>query len=177
MVTVAAFGTPVVDSLAASASAPCRWVFWRGEGCTDCLPGYYGASCQQQCPGGPCNTCGQHGVCSDGFTGTGRCTCFSDRVNGYWTGLGCDRCQSGYFGLGCQRQCPGYPDVCAGRGVCSDGALGNGTCTCLSNSLTGYWSSRSNCTDCVAEYYGTDCSLRCPEGPNCLRCDRGINGS
>ena len=62
----------LVPVLVASCSLPrncclvficCR--FWSGAACSNCQPGYYGAACQTQCPGGACKPCNSHGACSD----------------------------------------------------------------------------------------------------------------
>ncbi len=44
-----------------------------------CPPGFYGPSCLP-CPGGAANPCNGFGVCSDGLSGTGACSCLSPYV-------------------------------------------------------------------------------------------------
>ncbi|CUI14594.1 GPI-anchored surface protein, putative, partial [Bodo saltans] len=78
--------------------------------------------------------CGGRGTCSDGFNGTGVCTCDTGfaRIN---TTSPCDRCAAvtcaacvtGFWGANCTQVCP----ACV-FGNCS---ASTGTCTCTS----GYW--------------------------------------
>ncbi len=45
------------------------------NGVCKCNAGYYGTACGGQCPSTTAGICGGHGTCSDGATGTGKCTC------------------------------------------------------------------------------------------------------
>src|SRR5690606_16227216 len=36
---------------------------------------YWGPACENQCPGGAANPCDGNGVCDDGATGDGTCSC------------------------------------------------------------------------------------------------------
>jgi hypothetical protein len=57
--------------------------------CTDCGPGTFeldqGSQACDACPGGQATPCNDNGVCSDGPTGTGTCTC-----NIGYTGFACE---------------------------------------------------------------------------------------
>eukprot|EP00755_Sulcionema_specki_P020554 Sspe_Gene.12594::Locus_4302_Transcript_1_1_Confidence_1.000_Length_8807::g.12594::m.12594 len=66
--------------------------FWNSTtGCRTCATGYTGGGCTV--PGCTLDLeCGQ-GSCD---VPTGRCRCFSGRVQGYWAGTHCDRCRDGY---------------------------------------------------------------------------------
>ena len=96
--------------------------YWSGELCDECAPGWWGTSCTKQCPNGPCNPCGGHGTCSDGVSGTGKCTCALTLADGYWQGDSCTECAAGWTGNLCQTVCPS----CNGHGVCTN----SGGCEC-----------------------------------------------
>ncbi|XP_006876089.1 PREDICTED: stabilin-1 [Chrysochloris asiatica] len=83
-----------------------------------CCSGHYGSECRA-CPGGPSNPCSNHGVCSDGMSGSGQCTCHSG-----FAGTACELCASGAFGPHCQA-CR-----CTSHGHCDEGLGGSGTCFC-----------------------------------------------
>eukprot|EP01012_Entosiphon_sulcatum_P030297 TRINITY_DN3729_c0_g1_i6.p1 TRINITY_DN3729_c0_g1~~TRINITY_DN3729_c0_g1_i6.p1 ORF type:complete len:6116 (-),score=439.75 TRINITY_DN3729_c0_g1_i6:64-18258(-) len=135
--------------------------FWDGKDCSVCSEFYYGTSCQNVCPGGDCNPCNGHGICSDGLTGTGKCTCQSTSVVGFWTGDACDQCLPGYFGFQCSKQCPGGSATpCFGKGTCVDGRFGSGQCRCSQAGGAGFWG--GDCSDCMDGYYGFSCSYLCP---------------
>lgn len=61
--------------------------YWNGASCSACVAGVFGPSCTNHCPVGPENgiICSGNGVCSDGVSGTGQCTC-----------------QSGFLGAACE---------------------------------------------------------------------------
>ena len=106
--------------------------YWAEPNCSACKPNYYGAQCTLQCPGGACFACSFHGDCSDGISGTGLCTCYSNSTTGYWTGARCGDCTANYYGTQCKSFCPNVGGVvCNGKGRCSDGVRGNGTCDCI----------------------------------------------
>eukprot|EP00760_Papus_ankaliazontas_P019861 PhM_4_TR18074/c1_g1_i4/m.44653 len=129
--------------------------------CTQCAPGYYGAKCVTECPGGACAPCSGHGTCSAGVTGTGNCTC-----SGNFADAACSQCRSGYYGSVCGLRCPiALGSVCGSHGTCSDGLTGTGMCTCH----TGYQG--TTCTSCLTGYelVGTACAA-CPTGMNGLPC-------
>ena len=56
--------------------------FWGGVDCTDCMPLYWGANCDQRCP-----DCNGRGTCSAGVAGLGYCMCnpgtWGNSMNGY----------------------------------------------------------------------------------------------
>eukprot|EP00906_Rhabdomonas_costata_P033661 RCo047417 len=58
--------------------------FWQGPTCSECQPGYWGATCLRQCPSTLCGICNQHGECSDGVNGNGQCTCSQSSAAGFW---------------------------------------------------------------------------------------------
>ena len=153
-----------------------------GSVCAACAPGYHGASCQAECPGGACRPCSGHGVCDDGLTGTGRCTCMADAMRGFFGGADCSNCAPGVYGPGCKLHCPGAPAAaCHGHGHCSDDVGGSGRCLCHRNATAGYWAGVA-CTECYPGYYGPQCTAACPSqgGRVCAgrgTCDDGRQGS
>ena len=103
-----------------------------GEGCRDCVAGYYGWTCTRPCSGGATNPCRGHGVCADGAQGTGECTCDANTHRGFFAGPACAECRAGYYGALCREACPAASGRrCAGHGVCSDGVRGTGRCACV----------------------------------------------
>ncbi|XP_029968953.1 stabilin-2 isoform X2 [Salarias fasciatus] len=79
------------------------------------------------------------------------------------------RCCPGFWGPDCN-ECPDRADrPCSGRGTCSDGLGGNGTCSCQ-DGFTG-----SACEDCLPGRYGSTCSSGC----SCVHglCDSGPTGT
>lgn len=82
--------------------------------CVECWDGFFGPQCDP-CPGGPgLAQCNKHGVCNDGLTGDGTCSCDVDvKFNGLgsWKGDRCDACMnSDFYGDRCQT-CPGFAVV------------------------------------------------------------------
>ncbi|XP_063955651.1 uncharacterized protein LOC135154217 [Lytechinus pictus] len=59
-----------------------------------CDRGYYGAQCDQTCPGGPNNPCNAHGSCNPV---TGHCMCEPN----WESGTDCTTCSEGYVGEDC----------------------------------------------------------------------------
>jgi hypothetical protein len=99
-----------------------------------CAPGYFGAACERECPGGAASPCSGHGRAADKCNADGTCTC----VDGYW-GAACNATCAGFA----PPPQPGAPAVeCSGRGEC----LSDGSC------------------DCDDGFTGSDCSLQCQEG-------------
>ncbi|XP_070411388.1 stabilin-2 isoform X2 [Nothobranchius furzeri] len=77
-------------------------------------------------------------------------------------------CCPGFWGADCM-ECPGGAGrPCSGRGVCSEGLGGNGTCTCQAG-FAG-----TACEDCTPGHYGATCSSEC----SCVHglCDSGQKG-
>ena len=136
---------------------------WAGDACDRCAPGYYGADCRAECPGGSCRPCGGHGVCNEGRLGNGSCTCDRGPLVGHWDpAAGCGECQRGWYAPGCVRACPGGPArPCGGHGLCSDGVHGSGACACNAAPETGFWGA-PDCRECAPGYYGPDCTQECP---------------
>eukprot|EP00760_Papus_ankaliazontas_P026771 PhM_4_TR3073/c0_g2_i1/m.102582 len=144
--------------------------FWTGSSCNECQAGFYGSKCTLQCPGGSCRACSGHGACSQGVRGDGKCLCYANIANGYWTGERCSTCVSGYWGRSCTQSCPRGQagSVCSGRGTCDDGTLGSGTCMCH-DTPSGRWGG-SNCGTCRAGYFGPVCIDICPRDPTYVHC-------
>jgi hypothetical protein len=95
------------------------------------------------------------------------CRCYSDFSRGFWVGgrkLGeaCVECQAHYWGEGCLRVCPGGQcSPCSSHGVCDDGVLGSGRCTCYNGTQgQGVWSG-DDCSECAAGFYGEKCDGAC----------------
>ena len=157
--------------------------FWAEPLCATCKPNYFGAQCRRQCPGGACNACSGNGICSDGTSGTGLCSCFANATHGYWAGDKCNQCQPSYFGASCTSPCPtSSGSVCGGHGICADGVGGTGVCTCSVTAGTGYWGGVV-CDACDPGYYGASCTQPCnglgTDGP-CTghgTCDSGFAGT
>eukprot|EP00906_Rhabdomonas_costata_P038727 RCo054773 len=140
---------------------------WAGSACQQCASGYYGIQCTNACPGGACTPCNNNGVCNNfnnANSTSGLCTCYND-YRGHFVGSSCSLCVSGYYGTSCNSLCPGpgSPTVpCGGHGTCSDGPLGDGTCTCVAGAISGGNWGLPNCTDCSVAAYGSACTKPCP---------------
>ena len=133
--------------------------FWGGTNCDGCSPGWAGSTCTVECAGGSCNSCNGHGVCNDGKTGDGTCTCLQSDTKGYWTGTECQRCSPSYFGSSCAQRCPGKADgtlVCFGHGTCSEDFGGDGQCVCDEG-----YGSASACENCDDSHHDADCRQVC----------------
>jgi len=130
-------------------------VGWAGTGCTECVSGYFGASCDQRCPG----TANVDGTWNNCNSASGRGTC-----NNLTTICSC---ATGYLGDRCHLICPGRylgaAFTCNGHGTCSENN-GSATCNCLANDVSGYWAKDKygDCTKCMSGFYGDDCNSRCP---------------
>ena len=79
--------------------------------CVECWDGFFGANCDA-CPGGAgIAQCNKHGICNDGLTGDGTCSCDIDvkyQGLGAWKGDSCDACMNDdFFGQKCQI-CPSF---------------------------------------------------------------------
>ena len=132
---------------------------------TACPTGWYGAECAARCPTGPRGVCNGAGQCLARVYATGVCLCDAGYAggtcevacavgpHGVCSGHGaCSAvaggcaCLAGYAAADCATECPrGARGLyCAGHGVCSDGAEGDGTC------------------HCAAGYGTADCSVSCP---------------
>jgi hypothetical protein len=143
-----------------------QYGFWAGSDfggpCVECKKGYFGKTCMLPCPGGACSTCSGHGVCDDGKTGTGTCTCTNSTRTGYWKGLSCSQCLDNYYGNNCDKPCD-----CYGPGTlsCDFGRGKSGKCNCKVG-----WSS-SRCDVCDPREV-TDCKSHkvCP-GPPGAECN------
>ena len=119
--------------------------FWMEPDCSTCVSGYSGTTCNLPCPVNGGQVCSLHGVCRDGVC---RCDPTYCGVSCEAQGAQCVSCPSGKYGGECQYYCPGISVACSGNGVCSEGKLGDGRCTCR------------------VGYGGDDCSLACPGSPS-----------
>jgi len=151
----------------------------------DCLLGWLGHKCDQQCPGGydeALGTCNGRGKCAlDKITKSAQCTC-----NEGWLGVSCTeacpehnglicsgedagtcwlspadggacKCKDQRKGDLCEFTCPGVKDAK------SPPCYGAGTCE-LSETKD------STVCDCDRGYLGAECDLKCPVGDGGLVC-------
>ncbi|CUG50904.1 membrane-associated protein, putative, partial [Bodo saltans] len=139
---------------------------WAGATCSVCDSEWWGTGCRQQCPFAYNTQCGGHGQCSDAVV----CTCYESSTTGFWSGSNCGNCAFGYYGSDCTLECPGTScNPCYSRGNCSQGVNGTGLCTCDSTTDLGYWSGVV-CDACSTDYYGDNCTSKCPTGLQNLTC-------
>jgi len=81
-----------------------------------CNPGYYSANCGLQCPGGAATPCSGNGVCDDGASGTGACSC----TDGQFWGAACENaCSPNCLDSQC-RQSDGACLACPAPGLDGD---------------------------------------------------------
>jgi hypothetical protein len=170
----------------------CEQVDATNQGKCRCDTTYAGADCSKRCPGilAPTVACSLKGTCNDGRDNDGTCSC-----QAAFTGLGCEKCKSGYWGASCNQICPGgllapcnnsgtclrttgtcqcaggyggancniscpvgaNSQPCTGNGYCD----ANANCVCFQESVHGYWNG-SVCDRCNDIYRGGDCKIRCP---------------
>ncbi|TVQ96271.1 MAG: hypothetical protein EA398_16290, partial [Deltaproteobacteria bacterium] len=147
------------------------------ETCTECLPGFFGPSCE------PCACV--NGDCDDGITGTGACICDTE-----WTGPLCETCPDGFFVAGGDCiACPGI-DNCTGQITCTtvDNATcdqcapghagtGTGACTLCED---GSFEQGGVCVDCpTVDNCAGDVSCNVVDGtsPVCDLCEDGFFGT
>eukprot|EP00039_Didymoeca_costata_P033611 m.43178 g.43178 ORF g.43178 m.43178 type:complete len:1651 (+) comp9956_c0_seq1:64-5016(+) len=76
---------------------PCDNKNFNGTDCNLCHDGYFGPTCTTRC------SC-EHGTCSDGPTGTGKCV---GACQVGWTGDNCDSCAEGFGGSDCKPRMTG----------------------------------------------------------------------
>ena len=125
---------------------------WTGPACGQCGPGYYGAACALQCPGGAGHACSGHGACDDGTAGAGSCAC-----------------AAGYGGPACEFACPFSRGLaCGGFGLCDTGPNGTFACDCGAAPV-GQWTGAA-CEACADGWVGPLCTLRCPVTDNAAVC-------
>ena len=156
-----------------------------GDGNCTCAAYYGQLDCSASCPFVSNQVCNGHGACEDGANRTGTCRCFSASNQGYWDGTACTLCASGFYGANCILPCPSdQGQVCAGHGVCDEGASGTGKCTCQSgwsgvrcsrpcdggaaNPCTGHGSCQQDTGSCVC-YQSTTFGYW--SGQNCTECN------
>ncbi|EMP23972.1 Stabilin-2 [Chelonia mydas] len=158
----------------------CSMVVWIAK----CCQSYYGRDCQA-CPGGPETPCNNHGLCNDGYSGTGECKC-----NSGFNGTSCELCLPGRYGSDCTSLPPVCSPNCSSNAVCKEKNMcqckpfyeGDGiTCTAvnLCKQNNGGCHQNSKCTQtgvkvlcsCQKGYTG--------DGHTCLPinpCADGLNG-
>lgn len=149
--------------------------------CSTCPAGRYGPSCAP-CPTFNGQVCGGRGTCSDGYYGSGQCTCFTGSngplcqytnqttCNGHGTANydGSCSCSTGFAGASCNACAPsyfGYPSckycnastTCSGAGTCD----AQGNCVCNAN-RTG-----ASCSVCATNYYGYPACTYCVASSTC----------
>lgn len=150
---------------------------WDGVDCDTCAYPYAGVDCAGLCATTINGTaCSGHGTCGN----TLMCQCHGDAQRGFWGGAACDSCAEGYFGSNCNLECAGGAcSPCNFHGTCSSGVRGTGSCSCFHNASHGFWAP-SDCSECVATYFGSACSRQCPmmNGIACVngRCADGLSG-
>ncbi|XP_029103006.1 stabilin-2 isoform X2 [Scleropages formosus] len=129
-----------------------------------CCPGHWGYDCLE-CPTFNKQPCGNNGMCSDGITGNGTCSC-----NSGFVGTACEDCEENRYGPTCSSVCS-----CV-HGICNRGINGDGRCTCFS----GY--KAPDCTQELPKCAALGCSSngRCIEdahtGVLACRCLPGYEG-
>jgi hypothetical protein len=101
--------------------------------------------------------CGSHGRCVDNT-----CVCEKSPDRGFWTGTQCNECESGWATSDCRTECRGGScNTCNAHGTCNQGTGGDGSCSCYSDAVKGYWDGL-DCTKCAANYFGPGCDRPCP---------------
>eukprot|EP01064_Diplonema_japonicum_P033410 TRINITY_DN656_c0_g2_i1.p1 TRINITY_DN656_c0_g2~~TRINITY_DN656_c0_g2_i1.p1 ORF type:complete len:2097 (+),score=317.64 TRINITY_DN656_c0_g2_i1:49-6339(+) len=126
---------------------------WAGLMCNDCASGWAGSTCTTPCQGGSCAPCNGHGVCDAGFSGGGSCSCSQSLANGFWQGISCEECLTGYYGPDCKSRCTA--SACNGHGKCHEGREGDGSCLCFDG-----WDKTTDCSTCIPSRWG-DCQSEC----------------
>ena len=124
----------------------------------ECRHGYAGTFCNIECPGGALRPCSGHGTCSV----TGQCECWGSNTSGYWTGVDCGRCRSGWSGADCQLQCARDPTgvPCAGMPCMEGQCVCTGDACGPSCNVTGR---QCDSFACPPGWYGPDCADQCPQ--------------
>ncbi|MCA9601124.1 MAG: hypothetical protein KC417_03815, partial [Myxococcales bacterium] len=113
---------------AATSCSSCASGF-KGTACDECKSNRYGPNCLV-CP----LSCGAHGSCDQGITGSGGCNC-----DDHWTGTTCTQCATGYTGADCNTCAAGYQDNDTNGSctpTCATAACESGTCIDLSGTAT-----------------------------------------
>ena len=176
----------------------CVGNFGKDTGCTNCLPGYHGADCNSTCPGGvgmaACNGA-THGTCSDGISGTGKCSCLTGV-----SGDTCNACEVGYFcssdaGANSPYEKSDYPVSCHGldangttsvcsrcvcQEICPEAAKcsGHGTCdTANQCECNTHFNLSIGCSDCDSGLFGASCGKVCPGGAGGDACSGSTHGT
>jgi hypothetical protein len=101
----------------------------------------------------PATTCGGHGQCRT----DGSCDCYASALLGYFAGLDCGRCATGYVGGDCKLfECSSTNCF---HGTCSNDLT---RCNCHSSASLGYWTG-ARCDACASKFTGATC-LECEPG-------------
>jgi len=116
----------------AGCAANCGTCAINSTNCLTCASGYYGSTCQYLC-----STCGIHGTCSQGITGS--CAC---QVG--WDGPDCQICAANAYGSTCT-----LCSLCEPHGTCTPGLPGSCLCDLGWNG--------PQCDRCTAGFYGGAC--------------------
>ena len=129
-----------------------------------CALGFSGYDCSQLCPSGNSAPCSSHGVCRSDAT----CECFASNSTGYWAGIDCSQCATGWHGWACKEQCPTDGSTeCHGHGICKEEPV---ACECFASFENGFWALKNGtCGACKEGFYGPTCTQPCP-GPLCQPC-------
>lgn len=106
------------NSLESSSRRGCRKICQVLSWDTRCCKNHYGRDCEV-CQGGLEAPCNNHGNCSDGMLGSGKCVCQKG-----FRGTACELCLTGFYGPNCK------PCECGKEGRCDEGMDGSGECTC-----------------------------------------------
>eukprot|EP00759_Apiculatamorpha_spiralis_P001809 PhF_6_TR10601/c0_g1_i1/m.17071 len=86
--------------------------------------------------------------------------CVSDPILGYYAGVNCSECATGFSGSSCTTLCTDSID-CSGHGTCSRSG-----CTCFSSNDLGYWTG-PQCDSCQYPYTGASCTGVCTNRKTC----------
>lgn len=168
-----------------------------GNGHCDCgAVGYFGEYCEP-CPGFDLvysqTICNGHGSCTTEYAGDAyvglRCACAGEMDGSVWSGdtcackkaslddENCTLCAGGAYGPTCEA-CPGGSGIsqCNMHGKCSDGIVGDGTCSCDIDVTPGGLGAFKGeaCEACLSDdFYGENCRT-CPN-LQVVQCIPGLN--
>ncbi|CUG90567.1 Hypothetical protein, putative, partial [Bodo saltans] len=183
------FGTACESACPGGATTPCNFAgecqltgscacysdatngYYTGNACASCAPEYAGASCNVSCPASRGRVNSRRCICLTGFVGDDcSLSCPMDAAGLFCANHGtCSlpagalrtptcACDTNYFGTACSVYC--VASQCQANGLyraqCNPTT---GACECRASSL-GQWTG-STCSDCIAGYWGDECSYPC----------------